>query len=232
MLQLRISKSNFMTFDFCKYLYKKEVIDGIRSPPTPVMELGTDLHKYYENIIMSVDQTLDYGTEENPRFDEDALNIITNINQFEDDRKEIIDPLLYPPVICEEKFTKIITIDDVEITMVGKPDAVFREDDGTLNIMELKTGNWKDYKKSKIRKELVFYAMLLEDQVEGEITNISWFYPKANYFDTEPIKKRTKTAVMKQFDRMIESYKLDDWFAPYHENKCANCQFLKECVFR
>ena len=224
-MKLRISKSQFMSFDFCKYLYKKEVIDGIRSPATPVMELGSELHKFYESKIMN----LHY---EAPHHDYDTMLIVDNINKFEAQRKELVAPDLYKPVICEEKFTKIITIDDVEITMVGKPDAVFLEEDGTLNIMELKTGKWADYKKSKIRKELVFYAMLLEGQTEYPIENISWFYPKHDHFDTEPIKKRTITAVMKQFDRMIESYKTDDWFAPYHEKKCSNCAFLNECVFK
>lgn len=226
MLKLRISKSNFMSYDFCKYLYKKEVIDGIRSPATPVMELGIELHKYYENKIMCL-------SHEEPIYDDDEIMyILTNINAFEAQRKKILKPEFYKPVICEQKFTKVITINDVEITMVGKPDAVFLEEDGTLNIMELKTGKWADYKKSKIRKELVFYAMLLEGQTEQPIENISWFYPKHGHFDTEPIKKRTKTAVIKQFERMIESYKINEWDAPYHEKKCENCAFLKECIFK
>jgi len=225
-MQLRISKSNFMNYDFCKYLYKKEVIDKIRLPPTSIMELGIELHKYYENKIMCKDQ------KEPIYDDEEITSIIENINNFEAQRKEILSNDLYKPIICEQKFTKVINIDDVEIIMVGKPDAVFLEEDGSLNIMELKTGKWSDYKKSSIRKELCFYAILLEGQTEQPIENISWFYPKASHFDTEKIKKRTITAVMKQFDRMIESYKTNEWNSNYNEKKCSNCAFLKECVFR
>lgn len=241
MRKIRISKSNFMGYDFCKYLYKKEVIDGIRGKPTDVMLRGILYHKAHDDLVLGVDLD-NIPEEENERYayvrsflpDEDVDDILHNMAWFETDRLNIFkdDLSRYKPVIVEEKFTKVIEINDVEITMVGKPDHVYREEDGSLNILELKTGNWKPYKKSKIRKELCFYAWLLEGQVDGEINNISWLYPKVDYFDTEIIKKRTMTAVRKQFERMIESYELDEWDSSYNEHKCQSCQHLKECVFR
>ena len=224
-MKIRLSKSNFMSYDYCRYLYKKIVIDKIQTEPTMVMLRGTELHKYYEDLVMKgVKNRLSFN-------DEETMDIVNNINIFEENRKELLKEF-YKPIIYEEKFTKVINIDGVEITLVGKPDAVFLEEDGTLNIMELKTGKWADYKKSKIRKELVFYSILLEGQTEQPIKSISWLYPKANHFDTEEIKKRTVTAVYKQLDKIIESHKNDDFESSYNYKKCENCSFLQECIFR
>lgn len=230
-----------MTYDFCKYLYWKEVIQGHKAEPTQVMLNGILFHKAHDDLVLGVDlKNIPEDAGERYKYvrsflpDDDTDDILHNMAHFEAEKLELFkdDLSLYKPVIVEEKFTKVIMVGDTEITMVGKPDHVYRQEDGTLNILELKTGKWADYKKSKIRKELCFYAMLLEGQVDGEITDISWLYPKHDHFDTEPIKKRTMTAVIKQFERMIESYLTDDWYAAYHENKCANCAYLKECVFR
>ena len=224
-MKLRISKSNFMNYDFCKYLYKKIVIDNFETEPTMVMLRGTELHKYYEDLVIK-------GRKNKLSFDdEETIDIVNNINIFEENQKELLKEF-YKPIIYEEKFTKVINIDGAEITLVGKPDAVFLEEDNTLNIMEIKTGIWKDYKLSKIRKELVFYSILLEGQTEQLIKNISWFYPKMNHFDTEEIKKRTVTAVYKQLNKMIESHKNDNFESSYNYKKCENCSFLQECVFR
>jgi len=224
-MKLRISKSNFMLFDFCKYLYKKTAIDGIRTEPTMLMLKGTELHKYYEDLVIK-------GIRNKLVFDdEETLDIVNNINIFEENRKGILKAKFYKPIIYEEKFTRVINVDDVEITLVGKPDAVFLEEDNTLNILELKTGIWKDYKLSKIRKELVFYSILLEKQVDNEIKSISWFYPKMNHFDTEVIKKRTVTSVYKQLEKMIASHENNDFGSSYNYKKCENCMFLQECLF-
>ena len=115
------------------------------------------------------------------------------------------------------------------------------EDDGTFNILELKSGKWSDSMRSKIRKELTFYYLLLDGkeskfsipskaEYEDKVSHISWFYPRFDVFESELIKKRSITAVYDQIEKMIEAYKDNEFKVEYYYKKCESCFLNEECL--
>ena len=142
------------------------------------------------------------------------------------------DLSLFKPKIVETTYKKTIKIGDECVDIKGRPDHIYMESDGKYNIFELKTGQWKPYMKSKIRKELGFYYILLEGQLDADIGWISWFYPRVNYFDIEKIKKQSINGTYKSIEKLVDAIRTNTFKATFHDRKCSNCFLLEECVFR
>lgn len=234
-----ITKSRLMNHDYCPYKYKRTVLDKVQQPETPQMRDGTAKHTEHDECVNAIDlrripesfeDKIDYVRNCLPET-EDIL--YDNMAYHEAERLDNMqgDYSLYKPKRVETMFSKTIELGDDFVDMRGKPDHVYLESDGTYNIMELKTGQWKSYMKSKIRKELSFYAILLEGQLDAPIGWISWLYPRVDYFDIEKVKAQSIKGMYKSMQKLVDNTKNDDFPATFHHAKCGSCFLLDECVF-
>ena len=119
------------------------------------------------------------------------------------------DPEDFLPVANEVKLSPLTTfrVDDkeVKVRLVGIIDRVFREGQGGLALMELKTGKWHPRKMSAMRMEMAYYKMLIELSTEEElieaglndsiVTHWGWRYSAADRLDYEPTKKVSERAM-------------------------------------
>ena len=242
-LELTLTKSNFMLWDWCSYKYKRVAIDKERQPATPEMFAGIKKHTAHDECIAAIvlDEVVQLELKDKiayvrSKLPEEEDVIYDSMAKHEAMKLELMtDNLdLFKPKIVEKTYTKLlIDRDDVALTIKGRPDHIYMEDDGYYNIMELKSGKWNPtYMTSKIRKELVFYYLLLDGQLDADIKYISWFFPKEDHFDSEVIKKRTVTAVMKNLEKIIEAHQTMDFSAQYYDKKCGSCHLLSECIFK
>ena len=234
-----ITKSHLMSYDYCAYKYKRTVIDKERQPTTPQMTDGTEKHESYDNCVLSMDlkkvpesfnAKIDYVREhlpetEDPLYDSIAFHEAEKLELMKDDLS------LFKPKIVETTYDKTIKLDDDYVAMRGRPDHIYLESDDTYNVFELKSGKWAPYLKSKIRKELAFYTILLEGQLDKPMGWISWFYPRFDHFEIEKVKKQSLTAAYNSMRKLVNAIKNDDFPATFHHSKCSNCQFLEECVW-
>jgi len=129
--------------------------------------------------------------------------------------------------------------DGLEIHLQGIIDRIFFENDGYIP-MELKTGLWKDTRKTSMRKEMAFYKLLYdnasrEDKIEAgldpdvEITHWGWYYPASNYVYAEKISSRSETAMMNSINKLIEAYGNEEFPAAYYYKKCIHCGHYDHC---
>lgn len=234
-----MTKSHLMSFDYCAYKYKRTIIDKLKQPTTIQMTDGTEKHTAHDNCVLSMDlkkvpksfnAKIDYVREhlpetEDPLYDSMAFHEAEKLELMKNDFS------LFKPKIVETTYDKTIPIGDDFVAMRGRPDHVYMEADGTYNIFELKTGQWRPYMKSKIRKELAFYYILLEDQLDAPIGYISWFYPRVEYFDIEKIKKQSINAARKSIEKLVNAIKEDNFPSTFHHKKCESCFLIEECVF-
>jgi hypothetical protein len=157
----------------------------------------------------------------------------------------------YLPIVNEGKFDCIVTIPkninpkiplqrDYKIHLQGIIDRIFIEDNGLIPF-EYKTGGWKDTKTSTMRQEMAFYQLMIENSEEEvlakhglnkdmKVTHWGWYYPAANYVFVEEIKKRSMTALMHNFAKLIHSYEVKNFEAKFWQQTCSQyCSFYGIC---
>jgi len=156
----------------------------------------------------------------------------------------------YLPVVNEGKFDCEIIIPantdpklplsrDYKIHLQGIIDRIFLEDGGLIP-MEFKTGGWNDGKVSSMRKEMAFYQLMLENcspevlkqagiNEVTPVTHWAWYYPIANHFYVEEVKKTSMTALMKSLVKLIHAYELQQFTAKYFYKTCAHCSYFPIC---
>ena len=185
---LKITKSSLGTFQFCPLAYKYWYLEQIRQKTSPAMLKGTIIHNAEEQFwrIVNVEEALKYKDEpmklqkhfrgiypEAPEEDyEDIYRAMTAYNterflQMYENEEETLDNFI--PVGNEIKLNAAFTTEDcVEIHLQGIIDRIFFENNGYIP-MELKTGPWKDTKKTNMRKEMAFYKLLFENADPDEV---------------------------------------------------------------
>ena len=116
---------------------------------------------------------------------------------------------------------------------------MFFDDNGYIPF-ELKTGLWKDSKKTQMRKEMAFYQLLYEQADEDElialgldpkyrVTHWGWIFPKSNYIYVEEVKPRSMTSVVNSIQKLIDAYMMKQFDFSYFHKKCVHCGHFDHC---
>jgi hypothetical protein len=259
---LKITKSSLGSFDWCPKKYEFSYRQRLPQDQTEAMLKGTVLHNHREDFFNTFDikkaekmnnsEVLEYCTSLMPV--DDYYDISLTVASLEAQRfieartENKIEE--YLPVCNEGKFDAEITIPaninpkfplsrDYVIHIQGIIDRIFKENGGLVPF-EYKTGGWKDWKKTSMRKEMAFYELLLinaPDEVmvkngldpNDKVTHWGWYYPAANYIYAEPRKTRSMTSVMNNIAKLIHHYEKDMFPAKYFYKTCAHCSFFGIC---
>ena len=258
---LKISKSSLGSFDWCPEKYKNQYPLRMPIDQTPAMYKGTVVHNTREDFFNTFDvkkaesmtpaEVEEYILQLHPI--DDFADIYINMASFEAERfiearqEGKVDEFL--PVINEKKFDCVITIKkdqnkkyplkrDYDVHLQGIIDRVFMESGGLIPF-EFKTGPWKDYKMTMMRKEMAFYQIMINntsDEIKeeigcppGDVTHWGWYYPVSNYVYVEEMKKSTVTAVLKNIAKLIFHYEWNMWPPKYNTRTCGHCSFFGIC---
>jgi|TARA_R100000084_G_scaffold104953_2_gene61979 CRISPR/Cas system-associated exonuclease Cas4 (RecB family) len=259
---LKITKSSFGSFQWCPKKY--EFSYPLRMPQTTseAMIKGTVVHNSREDFFndfdikkaenLSFTELVEYNMGLHPI--DDYTEMYRTLSVFEAERfiqaRENNTVHEYLPVINEilldaEIFIprdlnpKCVLERDYTVHLQGIIDRMFVQDGNYIPI-ELKTGAWKDYKLTSMRKELAFYKILIDAMsdeekiaagldVDGEVTNWGWYYPASNYIQVEKVKKQSLTAVYRGITELIKAYERKQFNAKYYYKTCSHCSFYSIC---
>jgi len=259
---LKITKSSLGSHVWCPKKYEFGYIQRLPQDQSEAMRKGTLMHNAREDFFntfdikkaedMSHDELVDYCTSLFPLDDyfDDYLSIASfEANRFSEAVSEGKTDE-YLPACNEGKFDCEITIAadtdpkfplrrDYKVHLQGIIDRVFREGDGFIP-MEFKTGAWKDYKTSSMRKEMAFYKLMIENcseevlkqaglEANVPVTHWAWYYPISNYVYVEPVKKSSTTAMMRTIARLIHAYERKNFPAKFFYKTCAHCSYFGIC---
>tara|TARA_R100001198_G_C5236013_1_gene213924 strand:+ start:1798 stop:2679 length:882 start_codon:yes stop_codon:yes gene_type:complete len=259
---LKISKSSLGSYQWCPKRYEFQYVERRPIETTEVMLKGSIIHNAREAFFNAFDvkkaenlshtELVNYCMSLHPIDDYtemyEAMSIF-EANRFMESREEgTIDDFV--PVVNEVMLDAKITIrkdenpkyelsQDYTVHLQGIIDRMFKEGDRYIP-MELKTGGWKDWKKTMMRKEMAFYKILFENTPNEEleamgidpslpISHWGWYYPAANYIYVEDAKKSSMTAVKKGIAEMIHSYETGIFPTKYFAKTCSNCSFFGIC---
>ncbi len=150
------------------------------------------------------------------------------------------EPVEFPAKLTED-------IDDLDLTLVGMPDAFFRKKNGDLMVIDYKTAKCKGADDPFIRvyeAQLWGYARLLESNGIGDVPSAALVYFQndlANYKDspldllssdgmTVPftVKLHPVDIDMKELDGLLKKFrKFADMTGPLLDCDCKSCQRLQ-----
>ena len=260
---LKMTKSSVMSYDWCpkKYFYSYPL--RLPQDRTDAMTKGIVIHNSYEEFFHKFDvekadtltkaELVSYSMGLFPVDEWGGEQYWTSAN-FEAKRflnlKEEGELENFLPVGNEVKLDALFMIArntnkkfpltrDYYVHLQGIIDRLFVEDDGLLP-MELKTGPWKDYKTTGMRKESAFYKLLIEhaedEQLisqgidpEMKVTQWGWWYPESNYMYVEKVKQSSTTALLNLMAKVIWSYEQSNFPAKYFYKTCSFCSFFGIC---
>jgi CRISPR/Cas system-associated exonuclease Cas4 (RecB family) len=259
---LKITKSSFGSFQWCPKKYEFSYPIRLPQATSEAMIKGTVVHNSREDFFnefdikkaenLSYNELVTYNMGLHPI--DDYTEMYKIICSYEAERfldaktNNKLDE--YLPVVNEVLLDAEITIPhginpkcilerDYVVHLQGIVDRVFIQD-GKYIPLEFKTGPWKDYKLTMMRKEMAFYKLLIENATDESlanagisrdipITNWGWYYPQSNYIQVEPVKKSSTTAVYRGITNLIKAYELQEFPAKYYYKTCSHCSFLSIC---
>lgn len=259
---LKITKSSFGSFQWCPKKYQFSYIERLPQDTTEAMYKGTIIHNAREAFFddfdiakaedMSHSELINYCLSLHPIDDYTEMYetmAIFEANRFiEAKEQDMLDDFI--PVVNEVLLDAKITVGqydnpkytlkrDYTVHLQGIIDRMFYED-GSYIPMELKTGLWKDYKTTMMRKEMAFYKLLFENASDEllesanldrniPITHWGWYYPASNYLHMEKMKPSSVTSVRKGIAELIYAYEHGVFPTKYFARTCASCSFFGIC---
>jgi RecB family exonuclease len=152
--------------------------------------------------------------------------------------EDVIDNFI--PVGNEIMLNARYTTEDGQVVhLQGIIDRIFYEDGGYIP-MELKTGAWKDTKKTMMRKEMAFYKLLFEHATDEDIraagldpdipfTHWGWYYPASNYVWVEKVSNRSEQAMHRSMKKLLNAYQEQEFDFEYYYKKCIHCGHYDHC---
>ena len=227
---LRMTKTSLTSdFDFCPKQYEYKRIHRLPEPPTDAMTKGTNIHNaieaYYNNVLPVLEELHTLVLRDKM---EEAKQLALSIIPEEDyvlgeersiDRRITWDLLRlrdvgkdkYLPVINELEVHAFVEeeiefngeIYKIPIHFAGSIDRGYETEDGTVSLMELKTGKWvqtknrqgewqdSSFKVKSMRTEMAFYKKLLKmaNHPLQDVTHWGWVYPSGNESKLQPLNK-------------------------------------------
>jgi len=260
---LKITKSSLGTYGFCPASYNYSYIEGVTQKTSDAMIKGSRIHDGEENfwdtvsigdataiLKSSSESSLELNLQKHFRslypeaHDEGYEDIYRAMSCYNTERfielTEDGELDNFIPVGNEVKLdAKYTTEDGTEVHLQGIIDRIFLEDGGYIP-MELKTGAWKDSKKTNMRKEMAFYKLLYENATEESVieagldpsipfTHWGWYFPASNYVYAEKVTDRSEQAMLRSMKKLINSYEEEEFNYAYFYKKCVHCGHYDHC---
>jgi len=213
-----ISKSQFGQFKNCPRGFYYQYVKKIPQQMNRAMYVGIRFHAFsnqFFDLVKVKDGEMLFPRDKDFDSDPEINDMIGNFIDFERKFLETCSDTKYFYPLARE-----IRFDVKHARMKGIVDRIDLNEDGTLTLVEYKTGSYEGKKEipSYLRQEHTFYKVLIEScglppgdisprlkdfSVLPEITHMVVYSPKESIALAEPFKKRTITAFHKRFEEVL-----------------------------
>lgn len=170
---LRVSKSSLITYMKCPRQFYWNYVSGVpRPPPSEEMIRGTAIHSVLEAGLLEGEEAMNIISQQlNVEGDPALIRMVDLVHQI----AAYLGGL--DLVEAEAKHEVNENYQGYDVVWVGMIDGVIRNPDGTLTIVELKTGTANIGKINRTRKEMVYYLRLLGLMDYAEVTHFLYILP-------------------------------------------------------
>ena len=239
--ELRLSASAIKTYVDCPLKFKFSHILGVPEPPRPYFDIGTAVHAVAEHMtkmqLEGTEPTEELAIELLKReWNPSSFQSETQENQAREKAKEMLQTYLKwlscnpnSPVAAEQEFT----IDIAGIPFHGFIDRIEKRPDGTLEVVDFKTGGVYESAKS-IREDpqVNIYALGVQKIFNKLPNKASLFYIKHDKTVTYDVGSSQVEKVKEEVEKITNAIIEEKFEATPSFEACRNCSFRGICDSR
>lgn len=115
------------------------------------------------------------------------------------------------------------------VTLFGRMDRIDEEPDGTLHIIDYKTGTQPDEIDTK---QLLLYAIMVEQNLMRTVSKASFWYLDDGQVWTTDLEEADKRRAFDEMLAAVREMEQISEFPPTIGPHCVHCPYLKGCEFR
>ncbi|MCX6800482.1 MAG: UvrD-helicase domain-containing protein [Candidatus Falkowbacteria bacterium] len=250
----RFSFSQIAAFENCPLQYKYNFILHIPIAEKPNFQFGRLMHDTLKNflaplMINTISQGNLFGTDTIPPklelknllkfYNERWVNSgYASVEDREAYKQKGIDILKgffnnleingQPKVVALEK-SFMLKVKDISLR--GAIDRVDELSDGTLEIIDYKTGNPKEVLLADDKRQLLIYKIALEEMYGKTVSKLTFYYLENNTSISFAAKPKEEEKIKEKIIDTVEEIKQCN-FAPNPGFLCAYCDFNRICEFK
>jgi hypothetical protein len=234
----RYSPLRFRVFDTCRLRYRYQYVDRIPARLRPQDTAGSLVHRVLcdffskvprdERSVQRLIRMFEEGWEAlSPRYhrmqgvDQLREDSIKQLGSFADQHDISAAPLLVEPYFQVEVAAGV--------TLFGRVDRIDEEADGSLHVIDYKTGSHPDEVDAG---QLRLYAIMAEESLRRPVSRISFWNLDDGFVSTAGLsdddKRRTRSDLLAAVDRMNTVSEFPANIGPH----CGHCPYLYACAER
>ncbi|MEC9487931.1 MAG: PD-(D/E)XK nuclease family protein [Halanaerobium sp.] len=235
----------------CPKRYYFEYIERRHTPTTPALFIGDRVHKALEEVyelpqeertleklqdllrhawgaplprVMTARDEAFSDTEEEKQAGQEGLALLKNF--FQNKRYFWREPMLRE---------KLLTWDTADGYYFGaKVDRVDQKEDGTLEIIDYKTGQVPDKKRIEINADfqiaLPMQYLAVQNNYDQRITRVAGYFLRENTFIEYEINPENLRQAKELIRQLADRIKDDQEYLPQRSALCHYCPFEEECL--
>jgi len=115
------------------------------------------------------------------------------------------------------------------VTLFGRVDRIDEEPDGTIQIIDYKTGEQPAHVDAR---QIRLYAIMVERQLERAVSKASFWYLDDGSTWTETLDDSVKRLALEEMLAAVDEMQRITDFPPTIAEHCAQCPYLYACEFR
>lgn len=234
----RYSPLRFRVFDTCRLRYRYQYVDKARAYLRPADTAGSLVHRVLCDFFAKIPH--DERTEERllqmfeegwsalapsykrvPGVEELHAAGVTQLRNFAAGFDLKAEPY------AVEAYLQVGVAPGV--TLFGRMDRIDQEPDGTLHIIDYKTGTQPDEIDTK---QLMLYAIMVEQELTKAVSKASFWYLDDGQVWTADLEDEDKRQVLEETLAAAREMENLSEFPATIGRHCAYCPYLKGCEFR
>ena len=253
MPEMLLRKSGMGSYDICPLSFKYQFMLHLPSESGPEAKIGTFAHDQYDAFFdrINIDDMNDilrkYSKEVLKQYLRSKLPIGTGHDYLYDnfidwqmklwDSYSIDNKHLFWPKYKEVKMTTDVMYDvgGYEVRFSGTADTIYLEEDGSYVIIDYKTGKFRKWMISKLRRDNVMYSFLLKSTQDISATRHGCLFTRYEVTDERqlPLHEVFKNASVNAWRRKIKQILKaieEDTFPRKISLMCNYCNYPEMCL--
>jgi putative RecB family exonuclease len=234
----RYSPLRFRVFDTCRLRYRYQYVDKVRARLRPSDTAGSLVHRVLFDFFSKVPRE-EHTPERLLQMFEDGWNALSprylQMPGVDQHRAASVRQLenfaahhdLHAEPLAIEAYLQV----DVapRVTLFGRMDRIDEEPDGTLHIIDYKTGEQPSEVEAR---QIRLYAIMVERELERMVSKASFWYLDDGTTSTETLDDSVKRLALEEMLAAVEEMQRITDFPPTIAEHCAHCPYYHACEAR
>ncbi|MFH1425890.1 MAG: PD-(D/E)XK nuclease family protein [Candidatus Kerfeldbacteria bacterium] len=235
----RASPFKLRMFENCPRQYKFSYIDHLDKEykkPKPYLTMGAHVHNalkdFYEQLEPNKRTYDELEKILRRRWRENREGFASKEDEAKWGVKALNTLRLYvhrtdvtkTPVMLEDYYDTDI---DDQLKIIGRIDRADELEDGTLHVIDYKTGKYNEDDISDL--QLILYALIVSAGQKKPVTKASYLYLQTMQWHTIEVGQEEADEAVQLVKEQVEKIKAEKEFEPKLNQYCRNCDFITIC---